>query len=295
MSRTAIVCLLATLVACSSGKGGATTPAPSNTPTAGSSSATRSAPDARVEVGLGFVLLERAAIPDTTAIIAAYEKLAPDGPTLGTPQTKDDIQTFTHGGAIASVALMPMPVPNGEADDHARFSVMALVTQWKLRPHAAHLMVMTLYPGTSALERTRTAHRLIAAVALAAGTNAVGVYVGNGGVTHEAAFYAETVADTPDAIVAWSGVSIARSGNRVSLLSMGMRQLGLPDVELTAETTPAGEAMGTLFDILLYVARRGAPIPEGDTVGQSATQRIPVRYLPSPIDASVKVMRVDYP
>ena len=44
-------------------------------------------------------------------------------------------------GGMAVVALMPVPVPKGEADDAARFSVSATGTGWKLPDHKAHLIV----------------------------------------------------------------------------------------------------------------------------------------------------------
>lgn len=247
------------------------------------------------KVGLGFVLLARAELPGAEAILAEYRRLAPDGPALHTPDLGDAVVTFKHGDAMATAGLMPAAVPRGEAEHHAQYSIVGLAGRWKLPPHHAHIVVATMNAGGTPLERTRATHRLIAAVAAAAGDNAVGVYVGNGGVTHEPRFYVATVGESPDAIVAWSGVSVARDGERASLLSTGMGQLGLPDVEVTVKTTPPSEAIAALYDILLYVARRGERLPEGDTIGTSAEQKLPVRYVPSPADDTVEVMRVELP
>ncbi len=49
------------------------------------------------------------------------------------------------------------------------------------------------------------------------------------------------------------------------------------------------------FDVLGYVVARGEAIPEGQTVGRTAREKLPVTYLPSPINPAVRVMRVELP
>jgi hypothetical protein len=72
-----------------------------------------------------------------------------------------------------------------------------------------------------------------------------------------------------------------------------MKQLGLPDLLLTAPKANTGTAFETFFDLLAYVADLGKPLPDGDTVGRSDNERLPVRYVPSPIKPSERVWRVD--
>ena len=40
---------------------------------------------------------------------------------------------------------------------------------------------------------------------------------------------------------------------------------------------------------------RGEALPEGDTVGRTASEKLPVHYVPSPVDLKVKVWRVELP
>lgn len=92
----------------------------------------------------------------------------------------------------------------------------------------------------------------------------------------------------------WTGVSIVRDGeSRVSLLSLGMKQLNLPDLLLTAPRGNLQSVVATFFDLLAYVAGRGKPLPEGDTVGRSEGERLPVHYVQSPTQPSEQVWRVD--
>jgi Domain of unknown function (DUF4261) len=71
-----------------------------------------------------------------------------------------------------------------------------------------------------------------------------------------------------------------------------MKQLDLPDVLLVVSKDKSDDALSTLFDLIGYEVLHGV-LPEGDTFGRSATEKLPVHYVPSPVDPSVKVWRVD--
>ena len=40
-----------------------------------------------------------------------------------------------------------------------------------------------------------------------------------------------------------------------------------------------GRALETFFDLLAYATGRGKALPDGDTVGRSETERLPVHYV----------------
>jgi hypothetical protein len=90
-------------------------------------------------------------------------------------------------GGNAFIALMPTAVPNGEAENAVRFSVSAFGTGWKLPTHKAHLVV-SLRPSVSAsLSQTLSLFTSLLG-AVTKNSNAVGVYWGDAGVTHDAKF-----------------------------------------------------------------------------------------------------------
>jgi hypothetical protein len=204
---------------------------------------------------------------------------------------------FEVNGAMALVTLMPVPVPNREADEAARYSISSQGTGWKLPGHKAHLTVTLHQIGkVSAVEWLSRFTSFLAAVTEA--SRAVGVYWGNARVTHDPKFVLSAARDPDIAsrILLWTGISVAREpSGRLSLLSLGMDQLGLPDLLLTAPKAVGNDALPAFFEFLALVAERGSPLPEGHTVGRKASERLPVRYVPSPIDASKKVWRVDLP
>ena len=244
-----------------------------------------------------FVLLSRPELPDAAAVVRSFSSLS-DQTLRSSSETGDvpntEILKFEmDDDSAAFVMLLPIPVPNGEADEAARFSLSSFGTGWTLPPHAAHLVV-TLQSETSQLESMLMLTSLLAAVAEASA--AVGIYWGNAGATHDPEFFINVARDEDDdpKIMLWTGISLAKEPDgRLSLLSLGMKQLGLPDMWFVAPQE--SEPLPWLLDMLTYVVSRGEPLPDGDTVGRTASEKIPVRYVPSPIDGETEVCKIEQP
>lgn len=246
---------------------------------------------------LAVVLLSKAVLPDAKAVAAAlpaYER-GTRGVRL-TPRAEHPARTLEFdAGACGStlVALMPAAVPNGEADDSARFSLSSIGSGWKLPPHEAHLVVATMGGGPSKLENLSCFTSIVAAVTEV--SPALGVYSAAAGATHDPRFFTSMARGDGIApkVILWNGVSIAtEKDDRFSLLSLGMKQLDLPDLLLVVPSASTDEAVPLLFDLLAYLAERGEPIAEGDTVGRTEEERLRVHYVSSPIDPMVQVWRV---
>jgi hypothetical protein len=261
------------------------------------------ASDAR-SVDLALVLLSEPRAPKPEDVERAFASFALPGQTLrqtpGKPTnaTKkrggvDALEFDLGGGRVAFVTLVPVAVPNHEADDAVRFSVSALGGRWKLPPHRAHLVVTV--PGAPAsVEALSAFTSLVAAVARA--SSAVGIYWGDAGATHDPKFFLEIARerDATSRLPLWSGVSIAREPDgRLSFLSLGMRQLALPELWLVVPASKSDDALATLFDLLAHMVKRGRALPEGDTVGPTDRDRWPVHYVPSPVDPTAKVWRIE--
>ncbi len=255
-------------------------------------------------IKLAFVLLSEARLPGAEQIVQAYRGFATSGESLMTDageaeKTERDqvILLRLNTGETGFVGLMPCSIPKGEADHAAQFSLSSFRNHWKPSPHRAHLIV-TLSSAASSPPIVQLSRFTSLVAAVTKVSPAVGVYWGDAGATHDSEFF--TLVASEQGIVPrmmlWSGVSIANEKDgRPSLLSLGMKQLGLPDLLLVAGKTSRKEALETMFDLLAYVAERGEALPEGDTVGRTADEKLPVRYVQSPLDPSKKVWRIEFP
>lgn len=253
-------------------------------------------------IHLAFVLLRHAEMPPAVTIAAAFERYR--GPLKGIEFTEPDeasseVQMLEiKGVGTAMLGLMDVAIPEGEADKAAAHSLSSIGGEWELEPHSAHLMVtlMGVEEGVEPITALMAFTSLLAAVTVAC-DHSLGVYWGNAGATHEPGFVTSVAEefDIAARITLWNGLSIAEEApNRVSMLSLGMSQLNLPDLLCVGSSAELGDLMERFFSLLAYVAGRGAPIPDGDTIGASEQERIPVNYVPSPIDPESSVWRVEF-
>ena len=255
----------------------------------------------KVSMNLAFVLLAEPKYFKGEEVTRAFETFAAPGQQLLVKQEpgKDSAAAvlefeFPPDGR-ALLVTMPYSVPNEEAEEGAQFSVSSIGTGWTLPKHNAHIVVnLRDTSSSSALESLSRFTSLLAAVVKASG--AVGIYWGNAGATHDPEFFV-SIAESPDIvprILLWTGVSIAnQTDGGVSILSLGMKQLDLPDLLLIAPKSSKDASLETFFELLGYAVELGRPIPEGETVGRSDAERLPVSYVPSPVDADAKVWRVE--
>ena len=244
-------------------------------------------PGTRRFMRLCFVLL-----PHARALGAApFERALAEFPALGKVRwlssTREGTSAFGVGGLNVLVSLMPMPVPEGEADGATERSLSGLDGSWTLPAHHAHLVVVQQGAKGTDLEELTTFTRVVAAIVRA--TDAVGVYWGEGSATHHPEFIVD-MAHTDLPLPVWVGVSVAKG----ELLSIGMKQLGLPDLLLSAAKVDGG-VFEFFYDLLAYVVRRGKRLPEGDSIGRTEKEKLKVRYVRSPVSRDEEVWNVRLP
>src|SRR5437016_8898731 len=111
------------------------------------------------------------------------------------------------------VMLLDAPIPKREADDAARFSISGLNGKWRPPAHKAHLIVTLHAPG-DAVARLSLLTSILAAISET--SPAVGIYCGDAGATHDPKFFREIAKSrtTRSRVILWTGISIAREGER---------------------------------------------------------------------------------
>lgn len=245
---------------------------------------------------LAFILLDRERDIAAPVIATALNKRAPGLDfTPDTAPSEGETVAINFDRGRVMIVPVSFAVPNGEADGAYRFSIAALSPAFKPAKHHAHLIVtMMLEKDQTPLEAQLLFTRVVAAVLES--TGAVAVYWGEAGVTHPADFFFNVVgSDEHLWTMLWTGVSLARqSAHRLSILSLGMRQFGLLDAMLNGPVAKGNDLLIFMMDMLRYCIERGSDIPEGDTIGRTPDERLKVKYVPSPIDATKKVWFVEF-
>jgi hypothetical protein len=258
-------------------------------------------PDA-TDPDLAMVLLSGAGLPSASAIQRAFAVYAPKGQTLHLKQDAskpgpgggEGFVFESNGGGEFVLVLMREPMPAGQAEEAVRHSVSALFNQqWSLPKYKAHIVVTAPDAGDPR-RRLEVFTALVAAVVDT--SHALGVVWPHAGATHEPKYFLKVAKahELVSSMTIWCGFDLKRgAAGKLDFLSRGMERLSLPNLLLVVPSAQEEESVPLMFDLLAYVAERGKPLPEGDTVGRDDQQRLPVHYVPSPVNPTVKVMRVE--
>jgi hypothetical protein len=246
---------------------------------------------------LAFVLLADTVELDPVRVRVALARVWNEPITPVSGSGEDGALSFLVGERDTLV-LMPVaePVPDGEAEAMAGYSISSLGTDWQPSPHKAQV-IATLQEEDTSPSTTRLLRfsRLLAGV-IDGVDGVVGIYSGAAHATHDPDFFRDMAMEESTLPVhLWNGVSIAANEERVSLLSLGGKQLGQPDLKLTGLRADGNAIVDFFFNLLEYAAKRGEPVAEGETVGRSAAEKLVVRYEPSPIAEGESVWCVDLP
>lgn len=262
-------------------------------------------PDIEVEVDqVAYVLLATPALPTADAIVGAFGDFGGDGDSIRavTPDRAGpaghratDVELDLCDGDQAAVSLVPTPFPNGEADRFVRYSLFAIRNGFQLPPHDAYLTVsLQGSPDTPPMERVSRFTSLVAAVVRASA--AVGVYWPAAGATHEGAFFTRSAASPKrhHRVALWSGLmGTPVADGPLSILSLGMTQLALPDLYLVAPDAQHMQLLTTFYDLLAHLVIRGRPMGDGESIRFTDGRRLTGHYAASPIDPGRQVWRVD--
>jgi hypothetical protein len=246
---------------------------------------------------LAFALLEKNVDLDPARIRACLARTWDEPITVAAESGRDGAISFAIGERDTLILMpIPAPIPDGEAEAMAGYSISSLGTGWQLGSHEGHVVV-TLQEEDSGLSPQRLLRfsRLLAGV-IDGIDDVVGIYSGEAHATHDPDFFRDMAME--DSIVPvhlWNGISVAGDDKTVSLLSLGMKQLGQPNLKLTGPSAEGSALIGFFFNLLEYAAKRGAAVEDGSTVGRTDQEKLVVRHETSPIDDRDTVWCVDLP
>lgn len=199
-----------------------------------------------------------------------------------------------HGMAFFS--LMPAPIPWGDLEGPCRTTLFWQDAEQTLRNHTHHFISSLLEgPGTP-LERHIWFTKFVAAVAEL--SDVAGIYWGGGTVVNSPEVFcgqAEVLADDDLFPPLWIDHRIWKEGRKVRFATTGLHAFGLPELEAEGEGWPPGELFEFCQNLVTYVIQRGAPIPDGDSVGRTAEEKLKIRHARSMWERDGLVMNLTIP
>lgn len=204
--------------------------------------------------------------------------------------------SVTHGeDCVGVLAHIPVPIPEGEAEENADRNFLWPDGKNEAAKHASHVIVTNIVAGEQTPVQSAIAVSRLALVALDL-FDGLGVYWGNACVCNSREVFEEFCQDMSEEHVpvpVWLRFQLIRvSKEEFGLYTLGMKQFGLMEIEVDRCKMDLEELFEFVCNIAHYLIQSGPVIADGNTVGESEDERILVRHQPSMIDEERQVYKI---
>ena len=188
----------------------------------------------------------------------------------------DDMFLIRYHGAIITVCFMPAPIPNGEAEEAASKNFMWPKGTEQVKSHTAHLLIAVM--GKEILPPVESGELLVKTVVSACKQDGVlGIYSGE--VVYAPDYYLRCSSMLEEDMfpiynLVWMGVYNGKKG--ICAYTGGMRYFGYDEIEILDSQADVETLHGFLSDIVGYVITEDVILRDGETIGFSEEQKLPI-------------------
>lgn len=179
------------------------------------------------------------------------------------------------------VSLMPYPVPNGEAEHFAKANYMWRDAEKVVAGHKAQILVCILGDNPDIMAKGR----LFVKIACCALKQEKALALYSEGAVYEPRMFIDCsrmIKDytLPIMNLVWFG--LYGDGKQAGVYTYGMRRFGREEIEVYVDANKADleELRAFVLNIAVYVLDSGVTLRDGETIGFSAEQKLPITVSP---------------
>lgn len=185
---------------------------------------------------------------------------------------------FSVDNMLATIGLIPAPVPDDEAVHNAETNF-----RWKeavevTKSHKAHLVVAVLSQDKPMME----AGTLLVKLGAACLKQQHAIAINTAGTVMEPNVYKEYAKDAiadgmfPILDLIFFGIYSNDNGKTISGYTFGLQNFNKDEIEVLDSQHSASEVFEFLIDIASYVVESDAILKDGETIGFSQEQKLPI-------------------
>lgn len=198
----------------------------------------------------------------------------------------------SYGDGYVGVTFVSSPIPGQEAEQCAALNYMWPEATDIVKSHKAHIIITVTGDETGVIENAKMITKI--ADACLKQENAIAVY--SDGMVHHPAYYgfiAQCMKDGELPILDWVWLGIAKSGDIPGIYTYGLRKFGKEEIEVYADAE-FKDVRNFVLNMVDYVLSNDATLNDGDTIGFSDDQRLPVS-LSKGIAIDGQTIKIQYP
>lgn len=232
---------------------------------------------------LGFVLLSEPKLDIEKLKQTLYDdwKIEINEELRGSEEAQEDetdnkdILVFDVEGKMVAVGLMPGIIPDEEAEYAAQTNYMWRDALEKVKEHEAHILVSVLGADDDRMEKGELLVKVIDSCCKQEGV--LGIYAN--GTVYQPEFYMDAAqmlkdGEFPVLNLIWLGLRRTEQG--VAGYTAGLVNFGKDEIEVESAKASPVEIRDFLLDIVTYVIIENATLKDGETIGFTEEQKLPI-------------------
>lgn len=191
-------------------------------------------------------------------------------------EEKEGILVFEVDGFMLAVSFVDAPVPDGEAEHNAQANYLWPEAAEVVKTHVAQIILAVFTRSGSPLDAGRLYTKLAASCLKL--PNAIGIYM-SGTVFQPQLFLELAEIMKPDdsfPLLNLVHFGLIRSENGISGYTIGLKSFGKDEIEVLDSQAAPAELRDFLIDISGYIVEQNITLRDGETIGFSAEQKLPI-------------------
>ncbi len=200
---------------------------------------------------------------------------------------------FEQENCMLTAGLMKAPVPDQEAEHNAQNNYLWREAVAQTSKHQAHIMAAVLPLGQGPVQAATLLTKLVYSCCKQQG--ALGIYTT--GTVFEPSFYmqeAELLHAGELPLLDWVYLGLYPGEKGFCGYTYGLTAFGKTEIEVLNANAQPAEMLGFLADIINYVIGYDAVLQDGETIGFSEEQKLPIT-LSDGVALDGQTLKIGYP
>lgn len=190
----------------------------------------------------------------------------------------NETAVFNINGQMVAIASMPAPVPMEEIEEVAGYNFYWETAVEDLKDHTNHTIVSVLHGDLGCVERHLILSKMLCSILIT--SNCIGIYQGTTTQLFSKGYYLAFIDDIKNnsAITPlWIYFGVRNEGDKgVGLYTYGLTNFGKLELEILNTKENPGDMYEFLINIANYVVSKDVTFHDGETVGYTAEQKVPL-------------------
>ncbi|WP_028511075.1 DUF4261 domain-containing protein [Ruminococcus sp. NK3A76] len=226
---------------------------------------------------LGFVLLKDANLDWPRFFKELREKWHLD---VSDDEVKDGSVVLRINDMLVACSLMPSPVPDHEAENNAKNSVMWTNAAEEVAKHQAHCMIAIMSKNGTPTDQAKLFAKVAASMLIL--KNAIGIY--KFPTCYPCDFYLKTAevmqhGEFPTPIAVHVGMYLTEGG-KMNAYTTGMQFFGKDEFEVVGTLAQPGYLYSFMISVAEYLITEDETLRPGETIGFTEEQKLPLTKSP---------------